>query len=213
METTIDDLLAKQQFTEEEIYDNIKDLNIPMRLKSTYQIFLSELSSSLTKEDKAMRLVIHSTLKKVTADLSEKFGFNTAIAALMELINEMYKYKELDTRNDGIIREGIETIVTILAPFTPHIGEELWTMIGKEGSVFNISWPKYDESALVQDEVEVIVQVNGKLRDKISMDANIAREDMEKIALESEKVKAAIEGKNVVKVIAVPKKLVNIVVK
>ena len=168
---------------------------------------------AVTKEDKAMRLVIHSTLKKVTADLSEKFGFNTAIAALMELINEMYKYKELDTRNDGIIREGIETIVTILAPFTPHVGEELWTMIGKEGSVFNISWPKYDESALVQDEVEVIVQVNGKLRDKISMDANIAREDMEKIALESEKVKAAIEGKNVVKVIAVPKKLVNIVVK
>ena len=147
---------------------------------------------AVTKEDKAMRLVIHSTLKKVTADLSEKFGFNTAIAALMELINEMYKYKELDTRNDGIIREGIETIVTILAPFTPHIGEELWTMIGKEGSVFNISWPKYDESALVQDEVEVIVQVNGKLRDKISMDANIAREDMEKIALESEKVKAFI---------------------
>lgn len=168
---------------------------------------------AVTKEDKAMRLVIHSTLKKVTADLSEKFGFNTAIAALMELINEMYKYKELDTRNDGIIREGIETIVTILAPFTPHVGEELWTMIGKEGSVFDISWPKYDEKALVQDEVEVIVQVNGKLRDKISMDANIAREDMEKVALESEKVKAAIEGKNVVKVIAVPKKLVNIVVK
>ena len=168
---------------------------------------------AVTKEDKAMRLVIHSTLKKVTADLSEKFGFNTAIAALMELINEMYKYKELDTRNDGIIREGIETIVTILAPFTPHIGEELWTMIGKEGSVFNISWPSYDESALVQDEVEVIVQVNGKLRAKVSMDANISREDMEKVAMEDAKVQAAIEGKNVVKVIAVPKKLVNIVVK
>ena len=168
---------------------------------------------AVTKEDKAMRLVIHSTLKKVTTDLSEKFGFNTAIAALMELINEMYKYKELDTRNDGIIREGIETIITILAPFTPHIGEELWTMIGKEGSVFNISWPSYDESALVQDEVEVIVQVNGKLRAKVSMDANISREDMEKVAMEDEKVQAAIEGKNVVKVIAVPKKLVNIVVK
>ena len=168
---------------------------------------------AVTKEDKAMRLVIHSTLKKVTADLSEKFGFNTAIASLMELINEMYKYKELDTRNDGIIREGIETIVTILAPFTPHIGEELWTMIGKEGSVFNISWPAYDESALVQDEVEVIVQVNGKLRAKVSMDANISREDMEKVAMEDAKVQAAIEGKDVVKVIAVPKKLVNIVVK
>ena len=168
---------------------------------------------TVTKEDKAMRLVIHSTLKKVTADLSEKFGFNTAIASLMELINEMYKYKELDTRNDGIIREGIETIITILAPFTPHIGEELWTMIGKEGSVFNISWPSYDESALVQDEVEVIVQVNGKLRAKVSMDANISREDMEKVAMEDAKVQAAIEGKDVVKVIAVPKKLVNIVVK
>ena len=168
---------------------------------------------AVTKEDKAMRLVIHSTLKKVTTDLSEKFGFNTAIASLMELINEMYKYKELDTRNDGIIREGIDTIITILAPFTPHIGEELWTMIGKEGSVFNISWPSYDESALVQDEVEVIVQVNGKLRAKVSMDANISREDMEKVAMEDAKVQAAIEGKNVVKVIAVPKKLVNIVVK
>ena len=168
---------------------------------------------AVTKEDKAMRLVIHSTLKKVTADLSEKFGFNTAIAALMELINEMYKYKELDTRNEGIIREGIETIVTILAPFTPHVGEELWTMIGKEGSVFDISWPKYDEAALVQDEVEVIVQVNGKLRAKISIDANISKEDMEKIALENDKVQVAIEGKNIVKVIAVPKKLINIVVK
>ncbi len=168
---------------------------------------------AVTKEDKAMRLVIHSTLKKVTADLSEKFGFNTAIAALMELINEMYKYKELDTRNEGIIREGIETIVTILAPFTPHVGEELWTMIGKEGSVFDISWPKYDEAALVQDEVEVIVQVNGKLRAKISMDTNISKEDMEKVALENDKVKVAIEGKNIVKVIAVPKKLINIVVK
>ena len=169
--------------------------------------------NAVTKEDKAMRLVIHSTLKKVTADLSEKFGFNTAIAALMELINEMYKYKELDTRNDGIIREGIETIVTILAPFTPHLGEELWTMIGKEGSVFNISWPKFDETALQQDEVEVIVQVNGKLRAKVFMASDIAREDMEKVAMENEKVQAAIEGKNVVKVIAVPKKLVNIVVK
>ncbi len=180
---------------------------------------LSEITKSnaevnaITKEDKAMRLVIHSTLKKVTADLSEKFGFNTAIAALMELINEMYKYKELDTRNDGIIREGIEVIVTILAPFTPHVAEELWTMIGKEGSVFDINWPKYDEKALVQDEVQIIVQVNGKLRDKISMDANISKEDMEKIALDSEKVQSAIEGKNIVKVVAIPKKLVNIVIK
>ena len=125
----------------------------------------------------------------------------------------MYKYKELDTRNDGIIKEGIETIITILAPFTPHMGEELWEMIGKEGSIFDISWPKFDEKALVKDEVEIVVQVNGKVRAKLSIDADMSKEDMEKAALENEKVKASIEGKNIVKVVAVPKKLVNIVVK
>lgn len=184
------------------LVDELKDI-----VKSNAEIKVS------TKEDKAMRYTIHSTLKKVTGELSEKFGFNTAIAALMELINEMYKYKELDTRNDGIIKEGIETIITILAPFTPHMGEELWEMIGKEGSIFDISWPEYDEKALVKDEVEIVVQVNGKVRAKLSIDANMSKEDMEKTALENEKVKAAIDGKNVVKVVAVPKKLVNIVVK
>lgn len=184
------------------LVDELKDI-----VKSNAEIKAS------TKEDKAMRYTIHSTLKKVTDDLSEKFGFNTAIAALMELINEMYKYKELDTRNDGIIKEGIETIITILAPFTPHMGEELWEMIGKEGSIFDISWPKFDEKALVKDEVEIVVQVNGKVRAKLSIDADMSKEDMEKAALENEKVKASIEGKNIVKVVAVPKKLVNIVVK
>jgi len=131
----------------------------------------------------------------------------------MELINEMYKYKELDNRNDAVIKEGIETIVTILAPFTPHIGEELWTMIGKEGSVFNISWPKYDETALVKDEVEVVVQVNGKVRGKLTVGANVSKDEMEALAMADEKIKSLVEGKTVIKVIAVPKKLVNIVVK
>ena len=167
----------------------------------------------LTKEDKAMRYTIHATLKKVTEDLSEKFGFNTAISALMELINEMYKYKELDSRNNAVIKEGIETIVTILAPFTPHIGEELWTMIGKEGSVFDISWPKHDETALVKDEVEVVVQVNGKVRGKLTVGANVSRDEMQELAMADEKIKALVEGKTIVKVVAVPKKLVNIVVK
>ncbi|MFQ9311306.1 MAG: leucine--tRNA ligase [Paraclostridium sordellii] len=167
----------------------------------------------LTKEDKAMRFTINATLKKVTEDLNEKFGFNTAISALMELINEMYKYKELENRNDAVIKEAIETIVTILAPFAPHIGEELWTMIGKDGSIFDISWPSYDESALVKDEVEVVVQVNGKVRGKLSVASNISREEMQEAAMNDEKIKTLVEGKTIVKVIAVPKKLVNIVVK
>ena len=167
----------------------------------------------LTKEDKAMRFTINATLKKVTEDLNEKFGFNTAISALMELINEMYKYKELENRNDAVIKEAIETIVTILAPFAPHIGEELWTMIGKDGSIFDISWPSYDEYALVKDEVEVVVQVNGKVRGKLSVASNISREEMQEAAMNDEKIKTLVEGKTIVKVIAVPKKLVNIVVK
>ncbi|CEQ23080.1 leucyl-tRNA ligase [[Clostridium] sordellii] len=167
----------------------------------------------LTKEDKAMRFTINATLKKVTEDLNAKFGFNTAISALMELINEMYKYKELENRNDAVIKEAIETIVTILAPFAPHIGEELWTMIGKDGSIFDISWPSYDESALVKDEVEVVVQVNGKVRGKLSVASNISREEMQEAAMNDEKIKTLVEGKTIVKVIAVPKKLVNIVVK
>lgn len=174
----------------------------------------SDLSlEELSKEDKAMRYTINNTLKKVTEDLNEKFGFNTAISSLMELINEMYKYKELDNRNEAVIKEGIETIVTILSPFAPHIGEELWTIIGKSGSIFDISWPKHDKSALVKDEVEIVVQINGKVRGKLSVATNISREDMEKLAIEDEKIKLLVEGKNIVKVIAVPKKLVNIVVK
>lgn len=167
----------------------------------------------LTKEDKAMRYSINATLKKVSEDLNEKFGFNTAISALMELINEMYKYKELETRNNSVIKEGIETIVTILAPFAPHIGEELWTIIGKNNSIFDISWPKYDETALTKDEVEIVVQINGKVRGKLSVATNISRDDMQKVAMEDEKIKELIESRTIIKVIAVPKKLVNIVVK
>ncbi|TQQ85653.1 leucine--tRNA ligase [Peptacetobacter hominis] len=167
----------------------------------------------LTSADKDMRFAIHTSLKKVTGDLSEKFGFNTSIASLMELINEMYKYKELENRNDAVIKEGIETIVTILAPFAPHLGEELWQMIGKEGSVFDISWPKYDEKALVKDEIEVVVQINGKVKGRMNIPAEISREDMQAAAMEDEKIKALVEGKEIVKVIAVPKKLINIVVK
>lgn len=168
---------------------------------------------TLNKEDKEMRFKTHETLKKVTEDLSVKFGFNTAIASLMELINALYKYKELDNRNDAVIKEALETIIVILYPFAPHLGEELWEMIGEEGSICDISWPKYDEKALVKTEVEVIVQVNGKLRNKVSVEKDISKDDLEKLALEDEKVQHALEGKNIVKVIVVPGKLVNIVAK
>ena len=168
---------------------------------------------NLTKADKDMRAKTNNTLKKVTEDLNDKFGFNTAIAALMELINDLYKYKELDDRNDAVIKEAIEAVVVILAPFAPHLGEELWLMIGKEASVFDIGWPDYDKSAIQLDEVEIIVQVNGKVRNKINAPVGIDQDVMKNLALNDEKIKEFIEGKNVVKVIAIPSKLVNIVVK
>lgn len=168
---------------------------------------------NLTKADKDMRAKTNNTLKKVTEDLNDKFGFNTAIAALMELINDLYKYKELEDRNDAVIKEAIKAVVVILAPFAPHLGEELWLMIGKEASVFDIGWPDYDKSAIQLDEVEIIVQVNGKVRNKINAPVGIDQEAMKNLALNDEKIKEFIEGKNVVKVIAIPSKLVNIVVK
>ncbi|MEJ8554278.1 leucine--tRNA ligase [Tepidibacter sp. Z1-5] len=168
---------------------------------------------NLSKEDKQARFVIHSTIKKVTDDISGKFGFNTAISALMELVNEMYKYKEYENRKDCILKEGIEAIITIISPFTPHVGEELWTIIGKEGSVSEIPWPEYDETALIKDEVEVVVQINGKVRGKLTLSSNVTREEMQEKALSDEKIKEFTNGKEIVKVIAVPKKLVNIVVK
>lgn len=168
---------------------------------------------NLTKADKDMRAKTNNTLKKVTEDLNDRFGFNTAIAALMELINDLYKYKELDDRNDAVIKEAIEAVVVILAPFAPHLGEELWLMIGKEASVFDIAWPEYDKSAIQLDEVEIIVQVNGKVRNKINAPVGIDQEAMKDLALNDEKVKEFIEDKDVVKVIAIPSKLVNIVVK
>lgn len=168
---------------------------------------------NLTKADKDMRAKTNNTLKKVTEDLNDRFGFNTAIAALMELINDLYKYKELDDRNDAVIKEAIEAVVVILAPFAPHLGEELWLMIGKEASVFDIGWPDYDKSAIQLDEVEIIVQVNGKVRNKINAPVGIDQDVMKNLALNDEKIKEFIEGKNVVKVIAIPSKLVNIVVK
>nr|WP_314278351.1 leucine--tRNA ligase [uncultured Peptostreptococcus sp.] len=167
----------------------------------------------LTRADKDMRVKTNLTLKKVTEDLGDKFGFNTAIAALMELINDLYKYKELEDRNDAVIKEAIEAVVVILAPFAPHLGEELWLMIGKEASVFDIAWPSYDDKAIQLDEVEIIVQVNGKVRNKISAPVGIDQETMKNLALNDDKVKEFIEGKDVVKVIAIPSKLVNIVVK
>lgn len=148
---------------------------------------------------------IHKTIKKVSDDF-ESLKFNTAIAALMSLTNDINKVGTLN-------KADFKTVITLLNPVAPHITEELWDMMGYEGMLNQTSWPTYENKYLVDDEVEIVLQINGKVRDKLVVSATSTKEEMEAIAMASEKVQALIEGKNVIKVICVPKRLVNIVAK
>ncbi|WP_267836534.1 leucine--tRNA ligase [Staphylococcus aureus] len=162
-------------------------------------------SKIVTTNNKSLDKVYNQTVKKVTEDFGT-LGFNTAISQLMVFINECYKV-------DEVYKPYIEGFVKMLAPIAPHIGEELWSKLGHEESITYQPWPTYDEALLVDDEVEIVVQVNGKLRAKIKIAKDTSKEEMQEIALSNDNVKASIEGKDIMKVIAVPQKLVNIVAK
>ncbi len=167
---------------------------------------------ALTKEEHDLRRVLHVTIKKVTEDVGERFMFNTAVSSLMELVNALYAFQD-KALNAGLAREVAENLLKMLAPFVPHIAEELWNRMFGEGSVHQQKWPGYDASAIVLDEVEIVLQINGKVRDKVTIPADIDRAEMEKVARELPRAKELTAGKTIVKVICVPKKLVNIVVK
>ncbi len=156
-----------------------------------------------TLNDGKLDKVYHQTVKKVTEDY-ENLHFNTAISQLMVFINEAYKV-------DALPYEYIEGFVQLLAPIAPHMGEELWSILGNDGGISYAPWPTYDEAALVEDEVEVVFQVNGKVRAKSNVPRDLGKDKLEKVALANETVQEYIEGKTVRKVIAVPNKLVNIV--
>ncbi|QZY57076.1 leucine--tRNA ligase [Crassaminicella profunda] len=167
-----------------------------------------------TKEDKQLRYMIHTTIKRVTEDVEGRFNFNTAISAIMELVNEIYKYKELGEKcNRGLLKEALETLIILLAPFAPHVTEELWHSIGYDTSVHAHEWPRYEKDAIVKDEVQIVIQINGKVKEKIEVLATLTKEELEKEALSNEKIASFIDGKQIIKVIVVPKKLVNIVAK
>jgi leucyl-tRNA synthetase len=166
-----------------------------------------------TDADKELAFAMNGTIKKVTEDIRERFNFNTAISSIMELVNEMYHYKELETINENQFRQAIQNLLLVLAPFTPHACEELWQQLGMEGSIHKMPWPDFDESALVKDAVEIVVQINGKIKDKIQVPTALTPKELEQRALSNEKIQKLVAGMIVVKVIAVPGKLVNIVVK
>ena len=168
---------------------------------------------TLTKAQKDIRQKTHQTLSKITDDMSRRHSFNTAIAALMELSNALAKFTATDEQSMAVRRESIDITLKSLSPITPHICHYLWNALGNEAAIINEAWPKVDETALVQDEVQIVVQVNGKLRAKLMLSADMDKAQVESQALTDENVAKFTEGKNVVKVIVVPNKLVNIVVK
>jgi len=163
--------------------------------------------------DKELAFRLNNAIKRCTDDIGGRFNFNTAISSIMELVNELYKYKEKAEINEGLAANAIKTLILILAPFTPHICEEMWQHLGNPESLYHEQWPKYDESALVRDVVEVVVQINGKVKDRLSVASGMDKEEFEKYCLQSEKIDALVAGKQIVKVITVPDKLLNIVIK
>lgn len=162
--------------------------------------------------DKSLDFMMNSSIKKVTEDAGGRFNFNTAIASIMELVNEMYKYKNGEI-NLPLFNKAIETLLTLLNPFSPHITEELWSQLGHEDRLYNRAWPVCDESALVKDEVQIIIQINGRLKDKLMLPNDSEKEVVEEAARASERFRESTEGHEIVKVIYVPNKIINFVVK
>ena len=171
--------------------------------------------SNLTEADKDLRRVLHSSIKKVTNDIETRFNFNTAISTMMELVNALYAYKEAAKEpNSGLIYEAISDLIKMMSPFVPHITEELWRgAIDANSSVHEQSWPECDEEALKVDNVEIVLQVNGKVRGRLTVPAEATKEELEKIAMADANVQAHIGDATVRKVICVPGRLVNIVAK
>ena len=159
---------------------------------------------------------LHQTIKKVSEDILKRFNFNTAISSLMELVNLMYKYQ--DEVNDGdkdpsLVRELNDNLLILLSPISPFITEELWGIAGNTSSIHKVKWPGYDEKIAAEDMSTIVFQVNGKLRDRAQMPVGTPKEELENLALSSEKVKNFTDGKSIIKTIVIPDKLVNIVVK
>lgn len=161
-----------------------------------------------------LRRLTHATLKRVTNDIKGRFNFNTAISALMEMVNGLYRYRDtvpVASQDQEAMREAADKLVLMMAPFAPHMAEELWHRLGHTDSVHLEKWPEYDETAIKAQRITVVVQVNGKVRDRIEADASASVAELEQAALASERVRRFTEGKRIRKVVTIEGKLVSIV--
>jgi len=169
--------------------------------------------AALSDEARTLRRLVHKTIRKVTADIDERFHFNTAIAAVMELVNGIQAFAPKNLpENSALLREALESTLLLLYPFVPHFSEELWEKCGHEGGIELAGWPDYDRDAAADDELLIVVQVNGKLRGRITVPVDASEESVKAGALADDKVMVHLEGKSPRKIIYVPGKLLNIVV-
>jgi leucyl-tRNA synthetase len=168
-------------------------------------------AAEVAPEDRKALRKLHQTLRKLTDDFESRWHFNTDIAAIMELVNELYA--EEQNLSPAALREIIEKLALMLAPFAPYVSQEIWEELGRDGPVFRQSWPDYDAELAREDEAEIVLQVNGKLRARMYVPFGTSREDLQSKALADEKLRPYLDGRPVVKVIVVPDKLVNVVVK
>lgn len=208
------------EWSDQGVEGSFRFLNRIWRIVQAFEAILAQKvteydHSNLNEADKDLRRVLHSSIKKVTNDIETRFNFNTAISTMMELVNALYAYKEAAKEpNAGLIYEAISDLIKMMSPFVPHITEELWRgAIDANSSVHEQSWPECDEEALKVDNVEIVLQVNGKVRGRLTVPAEATKEELEKIAMADANVQAHIGDATVRKVICVPGRLVNIVAK
>jgi len=193
-------------------------LNRIWRLVQDYAPLFAEDSeslntASLNPRDKDLYYKVHATIKKVSEDIQERFNFNTAISAIMELSNHLNSYREVQDKNPALIKLAIDNLLILLSPFSPHICEELWQQTGHQSSIYLQPWPRYNPDALILDEVEMVIQISGKVKERIKVPINSAKEELEQIALDNPKIMALTDGREIVKIVVVPNKLINIVIK
>lgn len=208
------------EWSDQGVEGSFRFLNRIWRIVQAFEAVLAQKVteydySNLSEADKDLRRVLHSSIKKVTNDIETRFNFNTAISTMMELVNALYAYKEAAKElNAGLVYEAISDLIKMMSPFVPHITEELWRgAIDPNSSVHEQSWPECDEEALKVDNVEIVLQVNGKVRGRLTVPAEATKEELEKIAMADANVQAHIGDATVRKVICVPGRLVNIVAK
>jgi len=168
--------------------------------------------ATMTDAQHEIRRKIHMTIDKVNDDIGRRYTFNTAIAAVMEMINTLSRHELKNDNDQAIMHEGVETAVLLLSPIVPHITDALWIELGHSEPLIDAAWPKSDPAVLEQNEIEMVVQINGKLRGKITVTKNVRQKQIENQAVEDEKVKRYLAGKTIKKIIVIPERLVNIVV-